>query len=291
MIEVLFGESEYASMKLAKSKALIGEGQGSNFLERGEKNDKKGICGSLLGALEEVICLNFFLDIGDIREKTDSPYRKELIYNLCMQERRGEERQAYEKAWDLALRERRRLKEYLQQGEMIRIWYSDAPYSICGFYHLCSMLSGYKNGIRAVKLPAHMVDKKQLILYQGWGEVAPEKLVDFLLYEREVSTEEIRIYCGLWEQLKKENTPLRALVNGRLIGVGEDFYDFLIWKELSDKPIRIGKLIGNILGKYPLSVREQWYIKRIRSFIEQGKIKVTGEAEIFYGCCICRGMQ
>ncbi|MFR5027465.1 MAG: DUF1835 domain-containing protein [Coprococcus sp.] len=30
------------------------------------------------------------------------------------------------------------------RGEPVRIWYSDAPYSRCGFYHVCSILKNYQ---------------------------------------------------------------------------------------------------------------------------------------------------
>jgi hypothetical protein len=57
MIEILFGDSEAASMKAAKRK----------------ENP------------EEVICLNLMLDIGNLEESVDSPYRKELIYSMWKQ--------------------------------------------------------------------------------------------------------------------------------------------------------------------------------------------------------------
>lgn len=60
MIEVLFGESEAGSMKAAKNK----------FEER---------------TSDEVICLGFMLDIGNIKESPDSSYRKKLIYSMYSQ--------------------------------------------------------------------------------------------------------------------------------------------------------------------------------------------------------------
>ena len=81
------------------------------------------------------------LDIGDIRETIDSQYRKDLIYSLYAQEQWGKDPELDEELRNLAecyINEMARLKNYLDDGEQIRIWYSDAPYSICGFYQLCS---------------------------------------------------------------------------------------------------------------------------------------------------------
>lgn len=70
MIEVLFGESEAASMKEAKKKHFLLDG-----------DDEQNV----IGGMEDVICLGFLLDIGDIRETTDSTYRKNLIYSMYAQ--------------------------------------------------------------------------------------------------------------------------------------------------------------------------------------------------------------
>ena len=76
MIEVLFGESEAGSMKVAKNKAVI------------RKTD-------------EVVCLGFLLDIGDIREELDGDYRRELIYSLYAQGQWGADEEIDEEltAW------------------------------------------------------------------------------------------------------------------------------------------------------------------------------------------------
>lgn len=232
MIEVLFAESEAASMKAGKKKSL-----------------KREHTGWMEGTPEEVICLGFLLDIGDIREKVDSAYRKTLLHDLYTQEAWGKNPEVDAELWNLAevyVRELQRLKNYLEEGETIRIWYSDAPYSVCGFYHVCSILSEYNNPIRVVKIPEHIVRGSEIISYQNWGEVAAEEFAGFLPYERELSREEVRMYRSLWMELQQENTPLRAIINGKMMGVGEDFYDFLIWKELSQKPIKEARLIGNI---------------------------------------------
>ena len=41
--------------------------------------------GWIEGTSEEVICLGFMLNIGNIREPVDSSYRKELIYSMYAQ--------------------------------------------------------------------------------------------------------------------------------------------------------------------------------------------------------------
>ena len=232
MVEVLFAESEAASMKAGKKKSLKREPA-----ERVEETP------------EEVICLGFLLDIGDIRENVDSADRKTLIYDLYTQEAWGKDPEVDAELRNLAdvyVREMQRLKNYLEEGETIRIWYSDAPYSVCGFYHVCSILSEYDNPVRVVKIPEYIVRGNEIISYRNWGEVAAEEFAGFLPYERELSREEVRMYRSLWMELQEENTPLRAIINGKIMSVGENFYDFLIWKELTKKPIKEARLICRV---------------------------------------------
>ena len=189
---------------------------------------------------------------------------------------------------DVYIMELQRLKEYLQKDESIRIWYSNAPYSMCGFYHLCSILSEYKNQIRVVKLPEHIIRKNVIVSYQNLGEVPAEEFADLLQYEKELSKEEIRMYHSLWDELKIDNDPLRTVINGKIIGVSEDFYDFLIWKRFPQKPIKEGRLIGEILLTYPISIGDWWYAKRINYLIEQKKIKIIKDSQNIYERLICQ---
>lgn len=293
MIEVLFAESEAASMKTAKSTVVSIKTDGPTAVwSAGKKTPpKRERAGWIEVTADEVICLGFMLDIGDIMEPIDSVYRKNLIYSLYAQDQ-WEQDSSYDeelrKLSDAYAAEIKRLKHFLKDGEAIRIWYSDAPYSLCGFYHLCSILSQYENPVCAVKLPPFRFCDRLVISYTNWGEVAAEEFSGFLQYETQLSKEELRHYRFLWNELKEENSPLRAVLNGRVVSVPEDFYDFLIWKELSEKPQKEARLIGDILGKHPLGIGDWWYAKRIDNFIAQGKIRVVQDSPRKYARMICR---
>lgn len=292
MIEVLFGESEAGSMKAAKNKIVIGrvDGPTSVWMAGKKRPPERPFAGWVEGTSEEVVCLGFMLDIGDIKEPVDSLYRKNLIYSMYAQDQ-WEQDEAMEEELkqtaDIYVKELSRLKSFLDNGETVRIWYSDAPYSRCGFYHLCRMLRKYKNEIRVVKLPEYTVREKSITIYKNWGEVAAEEFAGFLPYEKKLSKEEIRLYGLLWSELADDNSPLRAVINGRVLGVPEDFYDFLIWKKLTDKPVKEARLIGDILGCFPVSVGDWWYAKRIEYYIRQGKIRVVEDSKNTYGRIIC----
>lgn len=292
MIEVLFGESEAASMKAAKSMKIVGyvNGPTSVLVTGKETPPERTFAGRVEGTSEDVVCLGFMLDIGNIKEPIDSPYRKNLIYSMYAQNqyvKNPEIDQELKLTGEVYLNELLRLKEYLENGETIRVWYSDTPYSICGFYSLCQILQKYKNEIHIVKLPEYMVRKTSIISYRNWGEVSAEEFAEFLTYESVLTKEEVRMYAQLWTELTEDNSPLRAMINGKVTGVSEDFYDFLIWKRLTRKPIKEARLIGDILGCFQIGMGDWWFARRIEHFIQQDKIKVINDSENKYARVIC----
>ncbi len=301
MIEVLFGESEAGAMKAAKSTVIIGKTDGPTAVwiagkkkipekEMASRISEKQNTGWIPGTAEEVVCLAFMLDIGDIREAADSRYRRELIYSLYAQgqwETDPETDAELKRAADAYINERTRLENYLKDGETVRIWYSDAPYSRCGLYSLCTMLQKYENKVCAVKLPEYNICPDSIVCRQNWGEVAAEEFAAFLHYEKELTQKEIRMYAAFWKKLAEDNSPLRAVVNGRVVGVPEDFYDFPIWEKLTKEPIVEARLIGDILGSYQIGVGDWWYARRIEHFIRQGKITVVRDSVSKYKRLIC----
>lgn len=236
MIEVLFAESEAASMRAAKSTVIYSkiDGPTSVFIAGKKKPPEKEHSGWLEGSADDVVCFGYRLDIGNIQKDIEGHYRKNLIFSL-LNMKMGEETQDYADSF----MQMQQLKIYLEAGESIRIWYSDAPYSRCGLYHLCNILNCYENEIRLIKLPEYVVHGKTIVFYKNWGEVAAEEFAGFLSGERIVSKEEIRMYASLWNELVEDNSPLRAMVNGKMIGVPEDFYDFKQDYNKTDKRMQV----------------------------------------------------
>ena len=295
MIEILFGESEAAAMKAAKSKIVIGHRDNGPVSVIGKTGREQDFCGKevrwIPGTSKEVICLGLMLDIGDIKEAADSDYRKRLILSLLSQNQWESDRETeaeLEKAATFYGKELRRLREYMEAGESIRIWYSDAPYSRCGLCFVCHFLKGFDNPVSVVKLPEYMVKERCITIHHNWGNIPAEEFANFLRYEKVLTETERRWLEALWLELTEENTPLRAVINGELIIAEEDFYDFLIWRHLTDQPVKEARLIGDILGHHPLSVGDWWYASRIEHFIREGRIQVAEDSEKKYARIIRR---
>ena len=73
MVDILFGESEAACMRYAKTVRTLPAGEGGP---------------------DTVLCLAFMLDIGDIQKAIDSSYRQELIFSMYSQDQDGHDEAA-----------------------------------------------------------------------------------------------------------------------------------------------------------------------------------------------------
>lgn len=293
MIEVLFGESEGGCMKAAKNyrkpdlkhgaTAWVGRKPTEEELDQlfADRLEGKPVGGNS----SEVVCIPLMLDFGDISLPVDSEYRKSLIHEMYTIN--GILVQGslvwLEEAWVGYQNEIERLKKFASSGENIRIWYSDAPYSACGLRYVCCLLREYNIKVSVIKLPTYILLSDNTIQsYVSWGEVEPGKFHRFLPLEKELSPLEINSFASEWNELKQEGSMLRAVVNGRLIGVPEDFYDHIIRKELPDGEFLMARLIGDVLGKHSLGVGDYWYAKRILRMIDQGELEIIHKQKDTY---------
>ncbi|MBS6504055.1 MAG: DUF1835 domain-containing protein [Clostridium sp.] len=254
MVEVLFGESGATFMKIAIEKGVIS------------------------GSPEKVICLALMLDIGDIKEKVDSSYRQNLIFDMYTQngyDNNEDILKELQKTGKQYIDEQNRLINYVLKGEPIRIWYSNAPYEMCGFYYMCDLLKDIPTEISVVKLPDYIKIDNIIVSFQSLEEIAPEQFRTLISYEKRISAIEVKMFSNEWLALIEDNSPLRVVVNGQLIGVEENFYDNLIYKHIGYEPMKEVRIIGKILGCYQLGIKDWWYASRIEYMIENNKIKIV----------------
>ena len=116
----------------------------------------------------------------------------------------------------------------------------------------------------------------------NWGELSPGDWAAYLPLEREIPKNVRRAIAMEWSQLREENAPLRAVVNGRLHSVGEDFYDPFIRAQIPDGIFRVAHLIGDVLGRYQLGIGDWWIAKRIQAMETQGELITVSKGDGFY---------
>lgn len=266
MIDVLFGDSAAGGLKSTRE-----------FHEE----------------LSEIACLGFMADIGDISESMFGEYRANLLFEMLYQRQWGSDPEMEEELKKLGAhytKEAGKVKRAVEHGEPVRVWVSSAPYSICGMLWLSGLLAKHKAEVYAVELPRFTVNGSSLTRFSGWGECEPKEFAKALRLARRVSQVELMANSAEWHRLKKENSPLRAVITDRVVSVPEDFYDFLILKYLDDTPVTEAMLIGKILGENQLGIGDWWYAQRIERYIKNGRIAVVEDNAERYARVIKRGV-
>lgn len=278
MLEVVFSDSAKGSMKVAKNyneKSMLSGASGYIGEKPSKAKLKKHFEGQAVGGnARDVVNIGFSLDVGDISGSIDGDERQNVFLKLWGRfdfDNNEKEEFFYNQRKDME-----KLLYAAINGNPIRIWKSNIPYSICGFYFICNVLRNIDCEISVVSLPEYkQVSENEIVTYSDWGQIEPGKFYQFLPLERQLSQSEKRMFSNRWIDLIRENALLRAVVNGKLISVPEDFYDYIITKNIPDDDFLMARFIGKIMGNYDLGVSDRWYVFRIEKMIEENKLIIV----------------
>lgn len=284
MLEVVFGDSEKGSVRWAKiynpkrmkdgaaAVGYIGERPNEISIDEQRMLLEKQMEGQALGGdSSDVVNIGFHLDVGDISGEIDGSERRNTFRKLWGRFDFNEEEEEHyfvEQRKDLE-----KLRTSAKCGKPIRIWKSNASYSTCGLLYVCYLLRHVECDLRVVTLPEYkQTSENEMVRYTHWGEVEAGKLYQFTAYEHKVSDMEKQSRSRSWDELMKENGPLRAVVNGCPISVQEDFYDFIILNNLPEEDFMMARIIGKLIGEYNLGISDSWYAYRLEHMISQGSL-------------------
>lgn len=310
MLQVVFGDSEKATVTLAlnapRPSADVACSAGLIISRDSEmtQREKDAILATvqrefeqerarakpLGGKREDVIGLPGGMDMGDIRGSVLSDARKELCRQIFSADPWNEESEipdTSEKYWAGCVKDHRHLLQRASAGEPVRIWCSGTPHSVCGFYSVLHLLRDTDCIITAVRMPEYCeLPDGTVFSARSFAELPPGDLAGFLPLESKVPDALRFGYAAYWEQLQRENAPLRAVINGKLHSVGADFYDPFLFREITEEPQTVSNVIGSVLGKYSLLISD-WYLScRMRHLIGTGEVSMVQREKGFYQCRI-----
>lgn len=241
-------------------------------------------------AVRQAVALESALSVGDISEGVPGPGR-EAALRAFLAPAEGAQRSA-QLAQKLVEKTRSALNTVLdcaRRGEPLRIWYSHNPDELCGLCWLMDRLRPFSDpDLTTVGLPPYQQRKDgTVVVYNGWGEVVSESWEALSSFGERPSPALRLAWATKWEALQRENAPLRAVINHRLISVEEDFYDpFLRW-ELARMPTEFSQalLLGHTLGKYQLGISDALLAGRVEEWVRNGELEVLSPpaaGEILY---------
>ena len=180
----------------------------------------------------------------------------------------------------------REFHRLMENDTELRIWYDPRnPDDICGLYWFLWMLKEKKISFKLCLMPLpdyFQKDDGTIHVCRGWGEIPPEELGHYLHFQREVSEGFMTMACIIWEKLCRENSPLRAVVNGKITSVREDFYDGIIRVELEKQPqeLKEPNFIGHLLVNTCLSaVGDEFVHQRLMAMVKIGELQLIVSSE------------
>ncbi len=293
MVQVVFSESAAGSLKMALSPdGCIGGATAVAFLggepspaerlaarRRAEEQERRARAAAvpMEGSPADVLAFPLALSVGPLEEDAPGPRRLETLTALCAHWPEGPQQAAAS-----LTRAQKNLAELLRRvraGEPVRVWQGPEPDEVCGLYWLAWQLqnAGLAGAaVEQVTLPEYEVRADETVVeYAGWGEVSPYDWGRMAARARPVAGPVLRMWGCRWAALRRENALLRAVVNGQLRSVGEDFYDPLLLREIAGQPetFREAEVIGRVLGRYRPGVGNGWLAGRLESFIRRGLLE------------------
>lgn len=302
MIEIVFNESACGSLKMAQhfGKGKYKGGSIGVFVSHtdGSKPSKQEIDAAkreakekarlawekstpLGGEITDIFGFNLVLSVGDISENQPGIKRKQILECLYSVYPNNMGHKVAEDMLKKANENLKTVRERAVEGEDLRIWYSNQPDEICGFYWFMEKLNQWKTHskqIFIVKLPEWEADNKGNILRRNnWGEVAPEEWHQYISIQKPVLPVLVESCASHWQELQAENAHLRAMLNGQLVSASENLYDDFIRREIAaeGKEFQEVMIIGRVLGKYELGIGDSWVAFRIEEMIHARKLEVV----------------
>lgn len=280
MIELSFSESLGGGLKIAKSMkpgqllngsvAVIG---GTKKEQREARHRRYYWTGTPLeGSSRDVEALTLALDIGDISDchtdtQCDLNSRKRVLSDLY-----GDFPDVPKQIWQTNAHALARVREAGSTQESIRLWVSGhSPAELCCMYFACRLMLHSPAPLYVVRVPSEIEKGDCVVSYHSTGEIPPEELGNLAVSDEPLSMTMRRYYAGLWDDLVRENAPLRAVVNGVVMGVPVGFYDFALRANLPEDEFHVARLIGNTLIRMP-GVSDRWLFLRVQSMLRSGEL-------------------
>lgn len=208
--------------------------------------------------------LTFALDFGPL---DDLPERRGALETLF-----GGFPEAYETILRTNAETLRLLTEARKTAAPVRVWISPHdPGDVCGLYFLCDFLAGADAPLYVVSLPACEAREDSFLEYRGGEDVPPEALGAAAQKTETLSPSARTAYAFLWRTLREESAPLRAYVNGRILNVPEDFYDFALRRSIPEGAFPLAQAIGRALNELP-GVSDRLLFLRAQEMQRRGEI-------------------
>lgn len=275
MIELVFGDSVAGSLKQAKSMEHGKPSVITHYIfddnnKKGHKEKKKSIWSgvNLEGGSTDVESFYMALDIGSIAHMNTDMSERNKVLDLLF----GYFPDVSNDIWKSVQHTFKRLDEAKTTLEPIRMWVCESdPSELCSLCFVCKYMEHEDTPLSVVLIPKQIERNGCLADYHSTGEIDAEDFGELAKYEKLLSELSRSAYANIWNDLTRKDAPLRAIVNGSLMSVPQNFYDFALRANIPNGEFVCAMLVGKALIQVP-GVGDRWLYLRIEKMIKDGEL-------------------
>lgn len=162
----------------------------------------------------------------------------------------------------------------------VRFWLDRSPGSVCamcwGLEHLQALGLSHLD-LQVVDMARLSGTPDEFLGGPCLEEVKPPELGRLAQATRPLSADRAKILVLRWQELKEQNAPLRASLNGVLVSAGADLYDPYLEQALGrmTDPFGEGFLLLQAVETVPLGFGMAWFAQRLDRLVADGRIEVA----------------
>ncbi|MCR1972996.1 DUF1835 domain-containing protein [Clostridium sporogenes] len=169
----------------------------------------------------------------------------------------------------------------VRDTDTIYFWYGQNAIEICGLMYTLELLKDkWKNVyfINVSDLP--MKVEYGRYIPRCTGEIMPEKFSEYIKINRKIDKDEYIKWLTQWNVLKKENSILRILKDGKVENIDEDYFDIFILKYTPKEFKKSARIIGEVLGNSEILISDGYIFWRVKELVKAGRINYRGNFNI-----------
>lgn len=157
----------------------------------------------------------------------------------------------------------------------IYFWYGNNAMELCGLMYTLRNFAFNINKCYIIDVSKKIYNKSQYNI-RAVSEIESKKIKDFLEYKTILKSEEYKNFLSNWQQLTGEKSNFRIYRNNKVENVDEDYFDNIILNSVTTDFKKVIVIIGEVLAKSDVFVRDYYIFWRIRELIKKGKLKFNG---------------
>ncbi|MGG7163278.1 DUF1835 domain-containing protein [Clostridium ihumii] len=169
----------------------------------------------------------------------------------------------------------------IKDNDIIYFWHGQNAIEICGLMYTLELLNDKWKNVYLINVSDRPIEVKYgIYIPRCTSEIMPEKFGEYIKINRNIDEDRYVKLSTQWKSLKKENSNLRILKEGKVENVNEDYFDTFILKYTPKEFKKSARIIGEVLGNSEILISDVYIFWRVKELIKMGMISYRGNFDI-----------